>query len=40
MPVTDLHKTQKQKNRVTMIAILVVIALLFCVTLIKIATQS
>lgn len=35
-----MNKETKAKNRVTLIALLVIIAVLFCVTIIKIKTQS
>lgn len=39
MPITELHKLKKNKNRTTLLIILGVIALLFCVTIVKVTTQ-
>jgi hypothetical protein len=40
MPISPLHDVKKQKNRTTLFIILGVVAVLFCITLIKIATQK
>jgi len=39
MPLSPLHRIKKHKNYVTLGVILCVVALLFFVTIIKIATQ-
>lgn len=40
MALTPLHQQKKSKNRATLLALLAVIALLFCVTIIKVTTQN
>ncbi len=39
MPITPLHTTKKAKNRTTLLVLLAVIVVLFCVTIIKVTTQ-
>lgn len=40
MPISKLHDDKKKKNRATLFIILGVIATLFFITLVKIATQK